>query len=162
MSRASNSNGNGAGGNGESPAASYTFIDTLGEGLAEAVMAMNAASLVAVDCEGVELSRAGELCLLQLGTGEFWQPPPSALDERGNRERRETASKTDVTIHSWATERFFFSSLVFDTVATALYQLGTPSASFRRVSEIPSVTGRHRTTACSLWCGSTGKSQPCS
>jgi hypothetical protein len=30
---------------------------------------MQAAPLVAVDCEGVELSRMGELCLLQLGTG---------------------------------------------------------------------------------------------
>ena len=41
---------------------------------------------------------------------------------------RETASKTDVMIFSWHTPYGFFSSLVFDTVATALYQLGTASS----------------------------------
>lgn len=96
MSGASNSNGNGAGGDGEHPAASYTFIDTLGEGLAEAVMAMNAASLVAVDCEGVELSRAGELCLLQLGTGEFWRTTPPLPCWKQSRSHGKTVSTTRI------------------------------------------------------------------
>jgi hypothetical protein len=38
---------------------------------------------------------------------------------------RETASKTDVTILSRQTHKRFVSSLVFDTVATALCQLGS-------------------------------------
>ena len=52
--------------------------------------------------------------------------PPSERTERKSRSRQTALSKTDVMILRLllAHERFF-SSLVFATVATALYQLGT-------------------------------------
>ena len=54
---------------------------------------------------------------------------PSALRSRAARQGA-GFSKPDVTILSWHTphERFFFSSLVLDTVATALFQLGNASS----------------------------------
>jgi ribonuclease D len=34
------------------------------------VAELNTLEVIAVDCEGVNLSREGELCLVQIGTGE--------------------------------------------------------------------------------------------
>ena len=49
---------------------------------------------------------------------------PCPQELKGEPLTRETASKTDENDSLWPHERFF-SSLVFATVATALYQLGS-------------------------------------
>ena len=57
----------------------------------------------------------------RIGTAQLTRAQQYAL--KGGPLAREPASKTDETTLSWPHERFF-SSLVFATVATALYQLG--------------------------------------
>jgi len=47
---------------------SYKFIDEEGEALTQAIQEIATCPVVSVDCEGVELGRHGELCLIQVAT----------------------------------------------------------------------------------------------
>jgi len=49
-------------------AISYNFIDKEGEELTQAIQEIANCPVVSVDCEGVELGRHGELCLIQVAT----------------------------------------------------------------------------------------------